>query len=180
MSRVNVLHRTGRVELVILPRRPAVLRLARRIPDMQVVRWHLHLVDEQQRRNDGPAQIVGRRIAADAIRQPPVLKFKRLVARADEYVARGKAGIRAQDQRPRIHPLRKRIQQLAPLVVVRIHQRRDPDLFEVVQILHAPRLLLRLAQRRQQKASENRDDRDDHQQLNQRESRRRLFLLRTK
>ena len=57
-----------------------------------------------------------------------------------------------------------------PIVVVRPELHRDTDLLLVVDARHPASLDLRLAERRQQESGENRDDRDDHQQFNQREA----------
>ena len=55
----------------------------------------------------------------------------------------------------------------APVVVgVQVH--RQPHLFDVARTARRSRLLPRLIQRRQQHARQNRDDRDYHEQLNQR------------
>jgi hypothetical protein len=47
---------------------------------------------------------------------------------------------------------------------------RQPDLLQVVAALRAPRRFPRLLHRRQQQGDEDGDDRDHHQQFDQRES----------
>ena len=63
-------------------------------------------------------------------------------------------------------------------IIVSVHRHRDADLFEITDALGSRRLGLRPRQCGQQHSGENGDNRDDHQQLNQRERPARIALER--